>query len=70
MPGVTAIDCSTPAVTVRVVLLETEPTLAVITEVPAETAVPRPELPTTVATAVVPDDHATVEVMSVEVPSE
>ncbi len=53
--GVTAIDWSVAAVTVRIVEPET-PSVAVIVEVPGDMAVARP-VALIVAVAVVPDDQ-------------
>jgi hypothetical protein len=56
--GVTTIELSVAAVTVRVVLPDFEPKVAAIADVPAVIAVARP-LALTVATVVVPEDHVT-----------
>jgi hypothetical protein len=56
--GVTAIDCKTAAVTVRTVDPVTPPSVALIVEVPVDTAVARPPL-VMVATEVVADAHVT-----------
>ena len=69
MAGVTAIDTNVAAVTVNVVLPETLPRVAVMTDEPIPTPVARP-LATTVATEVVPEVQVTVVVMFSEVPSE
>ena len=57
------------AVTVSVVLPETLPKVAVISDEPAPTPVARP-LETTVAAGVVPEVQLTEAVMSLDVPSE
>jgi len=67
--GVTAMDRSTAAVTVNVVLPDSAPNVAVINDVPAATPVARP-LASTVVTDGVPDVHVTVAVISCDVPSE
>jgi len=56
--GVTAMDCSVAAVTVRVVEPVTPLSVALISEVPVFTPVARPLL-VIVATVVVPDDQVT-----------
>ena len=67
--GVTAIEESVAAVTVKVVFPDLLPDVAVMTAVPAATPVARP-LAFTVATLIVPDDQVTDAVISAEVPSE
>ena len=65
--GVTAIETTTAAVTVKVVLALTEPEVAVIFAKPVPTVVANPCEPDAlliVATAVVPELHSTVLVMS------
>ena len=57
-------DVSTAAVTVRLAVLETEPTVAVITVGPVPTAVARPEVLLMVATEVVPLVHVALAVKS------
>jgi hypothetical protein len=57
--GVTAIDCSVAAVTVRTVEPLIAPDVALIVEVPTPAPVARPAV-LMVAVAVVPDDHVTV----------
>ena len=60
--GVTAIDCSSGAVTVKVVEPETEPKVALIGLVPAPTPLARPAA-LIVAVAGVPEVHVTDPVM-------
>ena len=67
--GVTAIDESVAAVTVKVVFPDLLPDVAVMTAVPAATPVARP-LGFTVATLIVPEAQVTDAVISTEVPSE
>ncbi len=67
--GVNAIDCSTAGVTIRVALPEIEPDVAVMVEVPVAKPVAAPE-PLMLATAVFAEAHATLALMSFEVPSE
>jgi hypothetical protein len=57
--GVTAIDCSVAAVTVRVVEPLIAPDVALIVEVPTPAPLASPEA-LIVAVVVVPDDHVTV----------
>jgi hypothetical protein len=66
--GVTAIDCSVAAVTVRVVEPLIAPDVALIVEVPTPAPVARPAA-LIVAVVVVPDDHVTVLVRFCVVPS-
>jgi hypothetical protein len=66
--GVTAIDCSVAAVTVRVVEPLIAPDVALIVEVPTPAPVARPAT-LIVAVVVVPDDHVTVLVRFCVVPS-
>ena len=61
--GVTAIDESVAAVTVKVVFPDLLPDVAVMSDVPAVTPVARP-LGLTMATPVVPDDQVTDAVIS------
>lgn len=56
--GVTVMDCSDTGLTVRSVLAEMVPEVAVMVDVPPITAVARPEA-LIVATAVVPEFHVT-----------
>ena len=58
LAGVTAIDCKTAAVTVSTVEPVTPPSVALIVEVPVDTAVARPPL-VMVATEVVADAQVT-----------
>jgi hypothetical protein len=63
--GVTLIDCRVAAVTVSVVLPETEPSVAVIVLLPAATALARPFEPAallTVATLVLEEDQVADDV--------
>ncbi len=69
LAGVTAIDCSTAAVTVKVVLPEIVLIVAAMVEVPAATLVARPDA-VTVAADVLPEVHVTLVVISCDVPSE
>ncbi len=69
LAGVTAIDCSNAAVTVKVVLPEIVPDVAVMVEVPAATLVARPD-ELTVTADVLPEIHVTLAVISCDVPSE
>ncbi len=69
LAGVTAIDCNAAAVTVKVVLPEIVPDVAVTFDAPVVTPVARPEA-LTVATAVLDDVQVTVAVIFCDVPSE
>jgi len=69
LAGVTAIDCSVAAVTVRVAFPEMLPEVAVMTDEPAARLVTRPPV-VTVATEVVPEVQVAEAVMSLEEPSE
>ena len=69
LAGVTVIDCSVAAVTVSVVVPETPPKVAEMTEDPAATLVARP-LAEIVATAGEPEVQVTEAEMSWVVPSE
>jgi len=69
LAGVTVIDCSVAAVTVSVVVPETSPKVAEMTEDPAATLVARP-LAEIVATAGEPEVQVTEAEMSWVVPSE
>src|SRR5277367_4667594 len=66
--GVTAIDCSVAAVTVKTVEPLIAPDVALIVEVPTPAPVARPAV-VIVAVAVVPDDHVTLDVRFCVVPS-
>ncbi len=66
--GVTAIDCSVAAVTVRTVEPLIAPDVALIVEVPTPAPVARPAV-LIVAVVVVPDDQVTVDVRFCVVPS-
>src|SRR5580698_10102188 len=66
--GVTAIDCSVAAVTVRTVEPLIAPDVALIVEVPTPAPVARPAA-LMVAVVVVPDDHVTLDVRFCVVPS-
>jgi hypothetical protein len=66
--GVTAIDCSVAAVTVRTVEPLIAPDVAVIVDVPTPAALARPAV-LIVAVAVVPDNHVTLDVRFCVVPS-
>src|SRR5271167_2312160 len=66
--GVTAIDCSVAAVTVRTVAPLIAPDVALIVEVPTPAPVARPAV-VIVAVAVVPDDQVTLDVRFCVVPS-
>jgi len=68
LDGVTAIDTSAGAATVKVLLLFIAPWVAVIFDVPTATAVARP-LALTVATDVADDVHVTVAVKFAVEPS-
>jgi hypothetical protein len=70
--GVTPIDTSVAALTVKVVLPLTPPNVAVMTDVPVFTDDARPSLPEAfeiVAVPVVPDDHVTAVLRSCVVAS-
>ena len=67
--GVTAIELNVAAVTVKIAEPDLVPKVAVIVAVPADTPVATPG-DTTVATAMVPEVHVTVVLMSTVVPSE
>jgi len=69
LAGVTAIDCKVATVTVRVVVPETLPRVAVMIEVPAATPVARPPVEI-VATEEVAEAQVTEAVMALVVPSE
>ena len=66
--GVTAIDCSVAAVTVRVVEPLIAPDVALIVEVPTAAALARPAA-LIVAVVVVPEDQVTLDVRFCVVPS-
>jgi hypothetical protein len=68
LAGVTAIDCSVAAVTVRTVEPLIPPDVALIVEVPTPAPVARPDA-LMVAVEVVPEDHVTVLVRFCVVPS-
>ena len=68
LAGVTAIDCSVAAVTVRTVEPLMDEDVAVIVEVPTPAPLARPDA-LIVAVVVVPDDHVTVLVRFCVVPS-
>jgi len=67
--GVTVIDCSVAEVTLSVTLLETAPEVALISVPPTEEPVASP-VESIEATAGLLDDQATLELISVVVPSE
>ena len=66
--GVTAIETSWAAVTVKIVFPLTDPKVAVMVELPTETLVARP-LDAMVATPVMDDDQVTCEVRFCMLPS-
>lgn len=67
--GVTTMDCSAAEVTVRVVVPEIAPDVAVIIEVPPARPLDNPDADTA-ATDAVAEFQVTVAVMSCDVPSE